>query len=306
MKLKFKKYYIWPSAFVFLVIVSVFLFNDERVNAELIVLNMSNKKTNVESTTNTNSAEIASNETANPNTAVVNANTNTDNLPAGGQGLQLTTYNYSFPILMYHHIRDFNNPTDQIGTNLSVSPAEFAKQLDLIKEKGYTTITFRDISAGNVPDKAVILTFDDGYANFYQNAYPELLRRGMKAVSYVIVNDIGKGDYLTDSQIVELSNSGVEIGSHTLSHPDLATATEAKSRREVFDSKSSLEKIIGKKIISLCYPSGKFTATTETLTKEAGYEFAVTTNSGITTFKDYFALNRYRVNNGTSIANWIK
>jgi len=297
MKIKRKELIIWPSILIILLFLGWILFRDERVNADQIIADIN---------TNINPVEVASTEPTNSNSSITNVNTNTDNLPAGGQGLQLTTYNYTIPILMYHHIRDFNDPGDQIGTNLSVSPADFAKELDLIKERGYTTITFRDIESGNVPEKAIILTFDDGYANFYQNAYPELLRRGMKAVSYVIVNDIGKGDYLTESQIVEMSNSGIEIGSHTLSHPDLAVASDVKARREVFDSKASLEKMIGKKIISLCYPSGKYSATTEALTKEAGYSFAVTTNSGITTFGDFYALNRYRINNGTSISGWIK
>jgi peptidoglycan/xylan/chitin deacetylase (PgdA/CDA1 family) len=111
---------------------------------------------------------------------------------------------------------------------------------------------------------------------------------------------------MTENQIVEINKNNIEIGSHTLSHPDLAVATDTKARREIFDSKASLEKMISKKVISFCYPSGKYTATTEALVKEAGYAFAVTTNGGITTFEDLYALNRHRINNGTSISGWIK
>ena len=289
MKIKHKELIIWPSVLILILVISWVMFRDERTK----------EKTIANTNTNNNQSVIAPVENNNSNSAVANINANTNNI-------QLTTYNYSLPILMYHHIRDFNDPSDQIGTNLSVSPADFTKELDLIKERGYTTINFHDIESGNVPDKAIILTFDDGYENFYQNAYPELIKRGMKAVSYIIVNDIGGGDYMTESQIAEISNNGIEIGSHTLSHPDLAISSDTKARKEIFDSKTSLEKMTGKKVISLCYPSGKYTATTEALTKEAGYNFAVTTNGGITTFGDLYALNRHRVNNDTSIGSWIK
>jgi len=109
--------------------------------------------------------------------------------------------NLSMPILMYHHIRDFNDPADKIGTNLSVSPEKFAKQLDLIKSEGYATITFNDLDTGNIPTKPIILTFDDGYENFYQNAYPELKKREMVGTVFVIINNIGKNEYLNQEEI---------------------------------------------------------------------------------------------------------
>lgn len=214
--------------------------------------------------------------------------------------------NLKIPILMYHHIRDFNDSSNKIGTNLSVSPATLSEQLDSIKQKGYTTITFNDLTSGKIPEKPIILTFDDGYLNFYQNAYPELKNRDMKAVSFIITGYIGGSDYMNERQIKEISDYGIEIGSHTVSHPDLSTLSEKLARQQIFDSKKTLENILSKSIVSFCYPSGKYTSQTESLVEKAGYSFATTTKGGITTFGDFFALNRYRVDKDTNISVYIK
>lgn len=212
----------------------------------------------------------------------------------------------SIPIFMYHYIRVLNDPNDKIGTNLSVSPEKFSSELDLIKSKGYEAITFEDINNGNIPNKPIILTFDDGYKDFYQNAYSELKKRNMKAVSFIITNDIGQNEYMNNNEIKEISNYGIEIGSHTLSHPDLSKLSSAKAEIEIAQSKKNLEELISKNIISFCYPSGKYTPETENIVKTAGYKFATTTNSGITTFDNFFALNRYRINPDTNISSYLK
>ena len=214
--------------------------------------------------------------------------------------------NLEIPILMYHHIRDFSDPTDQIGINLSVSPARFASELDLIVSKGYTTINFKDLESGRaLPSKPIILTFDDGYLNFFANAYPELAKRKMTAVSYIITGKVG-GDYMATSQIKDISEAGIEIGSHTISHPDLSTATAAKAHTEIFQSKVQLEAVINKPIISFCYPSGKFNNAAVEIVRQAGYHFAVTTVPGVAKFNDTLRLSRHRVNADTNISTYLK
>ena len=214
--------------------------------------------------------------------------------------------NTEIPILMYHHIRDYVNPSDKIGTNLSVSLASFSEELDLIKSKGYNTLTFEDLSNGNIPSHPIILTFDDGYENFYKNAFPELQKRNMKAVSFVIVNSIGNSDYMNKEELIDLESHGIEIGSHTLSHPDLTKITASKAKNEIENSKQTLENILNKKIISFCYPSGKYNSDVEMMVKEAGYKYATTTTSGVGKFISPFDLHRYRVNKDTSINYFIK
>ena len=242
--------------------------------------------------------------------ATVNQNSITESLATEKDvNIEKVIVNYEeikIPIFMYHYIRELNDPNDKIGTNLSISPEKFAGQLDLIKAKGYTTITFKDIADGNIPDKPVILTFDDGYEDFYTNAYPELRKRGMKAVSYIITGNIKKDGYMSAEEINKISNDGVEIGSHTVSHPDMSKVTTARAEMEARESKRILGEITERPIISLCYPSGKYNSETEKIIKDYGYSYAVTTNSGITSFTNPFALNRYRLNHDTNISGYLK
>lgn len=214
--------------------------------------------------------------------------------------------NLSMPILMYHHIRDFNDPNDKIGTNLSVSPKKFAEQLDLIKSEGYTTITFNNLDTGNIPTKPILLTFDDGYENFYQNAYFELKKRGMVGTTFIITNNIGKNEYMNEKEIKEIAANGIEIGSHTLSHPDLSKLSSDRAEKEISNSKKTLESLTNNQIISFCYPSGKFSEETTQILKNAGYKYAVTTKSKLTTFENLFELSRYRVNSDTNISGFLK
>jgi peptidoglycan/xylan/chitin deacetylase (PgdA/CDA1 family) len=209
------------------------------------------------------------------------------------------------PILMYHHIRNFTDTSDQIGINLSVTPEKFSSQLDYLKAKGYTTITFRDVEANNIPSKPIILTFDDGYQNFYDNALPALMSNGMKAVSFIIADKNG-GDYMTRTEIAGLEAKGIEVGSHTLSHPDLSTISTEKAIDEIANSKTRLEAIINKPVTSICFPSGKYNDTVLKDVEDSGYLFAVTTKSGIGSFNAPFELKRYRMNADTNISGIIK
>lgn len=215
---------------------------------------------------------------------------------------QTTVTPETMPIFMYHHVRDYDNPEDKIGTNLSVSPKNLESQLDLIQQKGYNTTTFDELTVA----KPVILTFDDAYDNFYSNVFPLLKEKNMKAVVFVIYNDIGKIGYMTLDQLKEISDYGIEIGSHTLSHLDLAKSTSSKASGEISSSKANLERDLNIKINSFCYPAGKYNDEVVNMVKEAGYLYATTTNGGISNFSNPYALNRYRMNKDTSISSYIK
>lgn len=77
-----------------------------------------------------------------------------------------------FPILMYHHIREYDDFSDIAAKNLSVSPEEFHEQLNYLAKNGYHSITTKDITKNTVPCKSVMITFDDGYYDVYKNAFP--------------------------------------------------------------------------------------------------------------------------------------
>jgi len=211
----------------------------------------------------------------------------------------------SVPIFMYHHIQDTDSKTNPIERGLSVSPQKFANQLDYIQSKGYRTVTFKELENGATPEKPVILTFDDGYHNFYENAFPELKKRNMTGVIFIISGK-NSSEYLTGNEIKTIQKYGIEIGSHTINHFDLTSLSNDTARKEIAESKSRLEKEFNTDIISFCYPAGEYNDQIVKLAKSAGYDFAVTTKSGQGKFSDPFELKRYRITEETYISAYIK
>lgn len=212
------------------------------------------------------------------------------------------------PILMYHHIRNYNDPNDKIGTNLSVPPENFRPQIDYLKNNGYATITFADFlafPAKKLPEKPIILTFDDGYNDAYTNAYSALKANGQVGVFYIISGFLGRPDQLTTTQVREMSAGGMEIGSHTIIHPDLTKLSSAKLSKELVDSKAALESITGKTVTGFCYPAGQNNAVVDAAVRNAGYLTATTTDMAISsTSENKYSLSRLRINPTDSLTSF--
>ena len=191
-----------------------------------------------------------------------------------------------FPILEYHQVTDA--PLDPFFELYNVPPTDFAAQLDYLQSKGYTTITLQDFmrvvhGKGQLPDKPIVLTFDDGYADNYSEMFPLLKERGMKAVLYVITNEVGKAGYLTLDALKEMQRYGIEIGSHTSDHLPLTDIDSFTLRRQVRESKTFLEWSGLETIYSLSYPNGAFNPTIEEILREENYLTAVTGVAGLNT-----------------------
>ena len=202
----------------------------------------------------------------------------------------------NLPILMYHHIQTLS--TDRVGTidwGLSISEAAFEQQLDWLSSQGYQTVSLANALAGKLPDKPIILTFDDGYEDFYTNAWPLLQQRGFTATLYVIIDRLGASGFLTKDQLLNLANGGVEIGSHTVSHPNLSKMSGSKLAAELVDSRVYLRRLTGQDVVSLCYPSGQYSEATEVAAEAAGYTTAVTTVEGFSDWRQPYALSRLRI-----------
>jgi peptidoglycan/xylan/chitin deacetylase (PgdA/CDA1 family) len=208
------------------------------------------------------------------------------------------------PILMYHYIRVNPDSRDRMGFNLSVTPADFAAQMDWLARSGFHTITTEDLhsyltGARGLPSKPVILTFDDGYADFYTTALPLLRSHGFNADTYVVSGFVGKPGYMTSAQIREADRSGIEIGAHTVNHADLVRTSISGVRAEVGDSKRFLEALLGHPVVSFCYPSGKFSAAVASEVAAAGFHTATTTRFGYThSLADQLVWTRVRVSGG--------
>ncbi|MDD5578639.1 MAG: polysaccharide deacetylase family protein [Methylobacter sp.] len=142
-----------------------------------------------------------------------------------------------------------------------------------------------------MPEKTVILTFDDGYADNYEGAFLPLLDSNMKATWFITTGCIGKNadwmgppspqtQMLTAEQLVIMAKAGMEMGSHTCSHPDLTMLSSSQQLDEMTQSKQILESIIAGKIASFAYPYGRYNENSIATVKEAGYESACTTCPG--------------------------
>lgn len=215
------------------------------------------------------------------------------------------------PILMYHYVRVVNDKQDTIGINLSVKPDLFAAQMQYLADKGYTTLTMREVHAilagqQPLPPKPVALTFDDGYRDFYTAAWPVLRQHNFKATSYVVTNFIGWDAYMTWPMLQELAATGlVEIGAHTRSHGDLRGMSQARRKDEIFGSKAILEEGLGRPVVSFCYPAGFYNADALALVKQAGFLTATTVQPGAKQNLQWaYELPRVRVNGPDTLAQW--
>lgn len=185
-------------------------------------------------------------------------------------------------ILMYHEIGDGPN-------GLYVSVKNFEQQMKYLHDNGYCGITLNEGKAlldgrGTLPaGKPVVLTFDDAYSSFMTYAYPVLSQYGFRATVFVITDRTGNSSYpnhLTWEQIGELAAYGMEIGSHTKSHPSLPTLSPAGLDEEIRGSKTILEEHLAQPVYSFCYPAGEYNPAVVDAVARAGYQQAVTVKYG--------------------------
>jgi len=210
----------------------------------------------------------------------------------------------SVPILLYHHITE-GEPTN----SYSVSKANFAEQLNYLIEHGYRTITIQNLvqaitQGEKLPQKSIVITFDDGNQNVFLNAYPLMQEKGLIGAVMIIANRVGVPGFLSINQLLELVRAGWEIGSHGMKHVDLVKEPQAL-RDEIANSKSSLEKTLKMKISVFAYPYGKANSVTIDWVKRIGYSAAL--GLGIDNYhdpKDLFYLSRREVKNEFSLVDF--
>ncbi|HSR73764.1 MAG TPA: polysaccharide deacetylase family protein [Sulfurovum sp.] len=235
---------------------------------------------------------------------------------------------YRYPrILMYHMVR--NAIPGKKFNSLRVSPEEFERQIRYLYEKGWRSYTMTEAVAqkDHLPEKSVVITFDDGYQDNLLNALPILQKYGFKATIY-LVNDRHERDWsgyrkaknegaglkdepkLSDDEVRELLKSGlIEIGAHTLTHANLKTLDAIGSHREICGSKKQIEAQFQTACQSFAYPFGLYEAKDEKIVADCSYTNAVTTEVGIADLHkcDPFKIPRITVSGKDNFfAFWLK
>ena len=222
------------------------------------------------------------------------------------------TKNYSLPVLMYHRI--VQKRKDAGKHKIFVYEKNFIKQLEYLHKNGYQTITFQDIYDKKITDfnKKIILTFDDGYQDNYYLAFPLLKKYNFTAVIYLVTKEkenvwgIKEGEpripMMNKEMIAEMLDYGIEFGSHTQHHLAVNEIPLEKAQKEITESKKDVEEITGKQCVSFAYPFGGINEKVKQLVKQAGYSYAVSTNTGPDEFlSDPFQIKRIDIGPRTNI-----
>ena len=202
----------------------------------------------------------------------------TSSIPAFDKKAVMLPSGKSVPVLMYHSI------SYQKDNPVRLPIEKFEEQLKYLKDNGYYTITLTDLynyfmTNTPIPEKSVVLTFDDGYEDNYTTMLPALRKYNFKATIFVITGVIDKSaNYLTSKQLVEMEKYGVDIESHTVSHENLKDIPKDKQLETLKKSKKDLEKILNKQVNYFAYPFGGYSKTSIEAVREAGYKMAITTD----------------------------
>lgn len=188
-------------------------------------------------------------------------------------------------ILTYHRVR---NNSDS-GDRLSVSPLQFAEQMGYLARNQYQTPTLEQVrdhvvNGRPIPERAVAITFDDGYRDIFEHAFPILQDYGFTATVFIVADWVdGEHDairatnsrqnrpFLDWEEVRAMASAGITIGSHTRSHPNLVTLPPESVQAELERSKRTIEHHLGQPVTTFCYPYGKFNRLVRALVQEAGY-----------------------------------
>jgi peptidoglycan/xylan/chitin deacetylase (PgdA/CDA1 family) len=191
------------------------------------------------------------------------------------------------PILMYHYISEPPPDADIYRRDLSVSPQNFEAQLQWLAQNGYTPIRLYDLLYAltlgwPLPERPVILTFDDGYADAYEHAFPLLQKYGFKGTFFVVTEFVDRGlpGYLTWPQIEEMSAAGMDIEPHSKTHPDLRRRDHEFLIWQILGSAQTVAAHVGHTPRFFAYPAGHYDAAVLDVLKEIDMWGAVAVTQG--------------------------
>ncbi|GEM_PF-251434 len=220
----------------------------------------------------------------------------------------------NIPILMYHYLGTPPANADIYRRDLSVAPDRFAAHLDRMQAEGYSIISLYDLTAHllqgvTLPEKPVVLSFDDGYRDNYENAYPRLRERQMTATFFIVTDfiDRQRPEYLTWDMVREMYAGGMSIEVHGVDHTTLRGRSQADLEYQALRSYETIQDRIGIRPRFLSYPAGEFDSKAIEIFRSANYWAAVTTIQGTTQRSDRrFELQRIRIRATTTPDDLIR
>jgi peptidoglycan/xylan/chitin deacetylase (PgdA/CDA1 family) len=231
-------------------------------------------------------------------------------LPTPPRGLSWTL---RVPILMYHYISIPPEDADIYRIDLSVHPDNFRAQMAYLAENGYTTVDLYDLSRaitnqGELPEKPVIITVDDGYLDNYEIAFPILQEFGHTATFFVITDLVDREHpgYATWPMLKEMADAGMRIEPHSKTHINLNGRTRDLLIWEILGSQQTVAHHIGYTPRYFAYPGGRYDELTLDIMEELDFWGAVTTMGGRWNgFDNRYEWRRMRVRYTTSLPEFI-
>ncbi len=207
------------------------------------------------------------------------------------------------PILTYHSI-------DSSGSVISTSPDQFRRQMEILKRSAFTVLPLNRLcsiiqSREAMPESSVVITFDDGFKNVYQHAFPVLKEHGFQATIYLVTSFCGKNnrwpgqpgsiplfDLMDWTEIEEMAENQMEFGSHSATHRNLKALAENELQEEILHSKEVLVDRTGRTNISFAYPYGKQSSAAKRIVEEKFYSACSTNMDFVSTESDLYFLPR--------------
>ena len=221
---------------------------------------------------------------------------------------------------MYHMVCETDDSKEK---RYCCHPKAFKKQMAYLKRAGYRVIEIDDLinsikNGTTLPEKSIAITFDDGFADNYENAFPVLQEYGFPATIFVVSRLVGRtNEWMQEEgfparkllgweKLKDMSENGITIGSHTTTHASLTDIDTESARHEIINSKFELEDALGKTVRCFAYPYGRFNQQIEELVAEAGYFGACSIRSGFNSVHvSPFALRRIEVYGTDTLWNFI-
>ena len=197
--------------------------------------------------------------------------------------------------LMYHRFEENKYPSTNIRIN------DFKEHLRIIEQNNIKFINpknFEKELVNNKLQRKILLTIDDGFLSFYENAWPILKEKKIPFILFVSTREVGAFNYMTWDQIKEISNEDfVEIGNHSHTHEYLADESNQLIKEDIAKSISIFKKNLGRNSDFFSYPFGEYSNDFKNIIEEFGFKYAFGQHSGvIDETKDFYELPRYPIN----------
>lgn len=217
------------------------------------------------------------------------------------------------PILMYHYVEPWPADADRFRQALTVTPEDFAAQMQYLADNGYVTVSLYELvdalMVGRpLPERTVVLTFDDGYRGLLDYALPAMTPRGYTGTVFAITEfaDRELPGYLTWPQLKELAALGWRIEPHTKTHLTLAGRDRDTQVYQMLGAIETIEAHLGARPRFFCYPVGRYDDLTLRLAEEMHLWGAVTTEGGrVHTAAERYTWDRMRVDGRGTLADFV-